>query len=101
MGSGTKGNGPSPVSVTVQWDNRDLAEHPIPAANAFMIQGSGHEIVFTLGFAVPPYTANPPQGGGKHTIITAKTIARVALTPARIGEIIGLLQQAVALGVVK
>jgi hypothetical protein len=85
--------------VTIQWDNRDLAEHPIAAANAFMIQGSGHEIVLTIGFAVPPYTPNPPQAGVKHTTITAKTIARVALSPARIVEIINLLQQAQALAV--
>jgi hypothetical protein len=90
-----KGNGPAPVQVTIQWDNEDLAAHPVQAANAFMLQGSGHEIVLTIGFAVPPFYATPEEATKARTML-AKTIARIALTPPRMSEIITIMQQALA-----
>ena len=90
-----KGNGPAPVKATIQWDNEDLAAHSVLAANAFMIQVSGQELVFTLGFAVPPFFSNP-EDGKRMTTIPAKVITRVALTPGRATEIANLMQQALA-----
>jgi hypothetical protein len=95
MSDTPKGNGPAPVQVTVHWDNNDLAAHPVQAANAFILQGAGHEVVFTIGFAVPPFYASPVDAA-KVRSIPAKTIARIALTPARMAEIVQIMQQALA-----
>lgn len=95
MADTPKGNGPAPVQVTAQWDNSDLAAHPIQAANAFMLQGTGHEIVLTIGFAAPPFIPNAEEAARLRTM-PVKTIARFALTPARMQEIIAIMQQAIA-----
>ena len=90
-----KGNGAAPIQVAVQWDNEDLAAHPVQAANAFMLQGAGHEIVLTIGFAVSPFYPTPEEAMKARTML-AKTITRIALTPPRMTEIINIMQQALA-----
>ena len=94
MADTPKGNGPAPVQVTVQWDNSDLGAHPVQAANAFMLQGVGHEVVLTIGFAVPPFNPNP-QDAARLRTMPAKTIVRIALTPPRLQEIVTMMQQAI------
>lgn len=95
MADTPKGNGPAPVQVTINWDNADLSAHPVQAANTFMLQGSGHEWVVTIGFAVPAFYPNPEEATKARTM-PAKTIVRVALTPPRITELIALMQRALA-----
>jgi hypothetical protein len=90
-----RGNGSAPVRAAIQWDNAELAAHPVLAANAFMLQLSGQELVFTLGFAVPPFFSNP-EDAKKMTAIQAKVISRIALTPGRATEIVQVMQQAIA-----
>lgn len=90
-----KGNGSAAVSATVLWNNDELSAHPVMAANAFMLQASGQELVLTLGFAVPPFFENP-EDAQRMTSVPAKVITRVALTPGRVAEIQEMMRQALA-----
>ena len=83
------------MALTLLWNNDELSAHPVLAANAFMLQVSGQELVFTLGFAVPPFFANP-EDAKSMTTIPAKVITRVALTPGRIAEIQEMMRQGLA-----
>jgi len=84
---------PQPVQLKVTWHGIEK-EHPAMAVNSFMIQQTGHEFILGLGFAAPPYLENPETEGPLLRKIPAQVVARVSLTPGRVVELVGLLNQA-------
>lgn len=84
---------PQQVQVTPIW--RDLEKHPAMAANGFLLQQTGHEFVLTVGFNCFPFVEKP-EDAAKVKTIDAQIIARLVLTPGRVVELMGLLQQGLA-----
>ena len=82
--------------VRVDWSAAD--DLPVMASNVFLIQQTGQEFLITFGTAVPPIFESPPTSEQLKSIqsIKAKPIVRLALTPGRIVELLGHLQQQIA-----
>ncbi len=64
------------AQVTITWD--DILDHPVMAANAFLIQQTEHEVVLSIGFATLPYSKRP-EDATKVTEVPAKIISRLSL----------------------
>jgi hypothetical protein len=84
---------PQQVQVTPVW--RELEKHAAMAANAFLLQQTGQEFILTVGFAALPYFARPEEALAVRTV-DPQVISRLVMTPGRVVELMGMLQQALA-----
>ena len=66
------------------------------AVNTFLLQQNGQEFVLGMGFAAAPFLEKPEIEGPQLKSITAQVVARVSMTPGRVVELIGLLNQGLA-----
>ncbi len=87
---------PAAIQLQVDWTGVD--ELPVMASNVFLIQQTGQEFILSFGSAVPPLFQGPPTPEQLKELksIKAKPIIRMSLTPGRIVELLGLLQQQLA-----
>ena len=73
----------------------DLDAHPIELANQFLIQHVGDEFLLTVGQFAPPAVLGTPeqQEARRREIenIPVRVLARVAMTPARMRELVTVL----------
>jgi hypothetical protein len=83
---------PGQVQIQVDWSGADKL--PIMASNVVLIQQTPHEFLITFGVAAPPITQTPlTEEQARGMKITAQPIARLALAPGRVVELMQLLQQ--------
>lgn len=87
---------PRRVEIPVVWVGAE--ELPVHFANAFLGVVQPNEIFLTIGsIAPPPIVGETPeervQEAGKIQFIQASPIARLALTPARLDELVRTLQE--------
>lgn len=79
-------------SVPVEWIG--LEETPVVFCNSFFCQHQQGEFVLTLGFANAPVFMKPPTPEEIEAIksVKAKPMLRIALTPERLVELMGVLE---------
>jgi hypothetical protein len=83
------------VPVSVTWEGLDTV--PAMASNVVMVQQTPYEFVLTFGFASPPiFTKLPTPEELARIKIQAQAVARLSMPPGRIVELVGLLQQQLA-----
>ncbi len=91
MAAETPPKPPQQVQVTPVW--RDLEKHPAMSANVFLLQQTGQEFILSVGFAALPYFGTPEEALSVKTV-EPQVISRLVLTPGRVVELMGMLQQA-------
>lgn len=87
---------PQPVQLPLIWIGLDDA--PIELANVFQVQVSAQgELLLNVGQAAPPALVGTPEERAaqlqKLGFVQSRTLARLALTPHRVRELINVLQQ--------
>lgn len=90
---------PEPIQVPVVWVG--LEDTPIQLANTFQVQVSAPgEILLNVAQTAPPTLIGTPEERSTQIralpFVQARTIGRMALTPHRVRELVGILQQALA-----
>lgn len=90
---------PTPLAISVIWP--DVDDLPVFRANNFVIQvttgpqGTPEDVVLTIGHVSPPFVLGTPdeQQAAAAAIgaVPAKAVARISMSPARLGELAGLL----------
>lgn len=93
MGNAPKLTPLQQVQVQPEW--RAVEQHPAMAVNTFLLQTTGQEFILTSGFAVVPFHAKPEDLANVKTV-EPQIISRIVLTPGRVVELLGMLQQALA-----
>ena len=88
---------PQGIAVPVVWLGAD--EAPVKFANAFLAVVQPNEIFLTIGSYTPPPIVGATveeraEMARKVAVVPIKPIARVGMTPARLNELIGVLQEA-------
>jgi hypothetical protein len=89
------GEQPERLEVPIIWVGVEDAQ--ILFANQFLGQVEQQEIVLTFGQLTPPVLLGPPERRVQQVerlgYVPVKTVARFAMTRARLEELIGVLQE--------
>lgn len=90
---------PQGITVPVVWVDAD--DLPVQLVNQFVGVVQPNEVFLTLGTLVPPAIMGQTEEERKAMaesveFVRVKPVARIALTPARLRELIGVLEQTLA-----
>lgn len=94
----SKGDGLEPdegIQIPVTWIGLD--DVPVHYANQFVCQFQPDEFILSIGNLTPPMLLGPPDEQQKQlqqlAYVPIRPIARIAMTPSRLRELIQVLQQ--------
>lgn len=86
-------------AIDIETDLVGLHDVPLMAANLFIAQVHQDEVILTIGQAAPPVVMGTSEEVREQLKqidkVPARVVARLSLTPLRLRQLIGILQETV------